>query len=126
MSKKIRVRALSIKQPFAEAILRGIKTYEVRNRPVRIRERVYIYASKTLPDEGIQRQQAERYYGEMNAKPGDFPVGLLVGTVEIFDCDGGPRPIDFRWHLASPERLPQPIKPENPDPQIWFFPFRNK
>ena len=39
--------ALSIRQPYAELILRGVKTIEYRSRPTRkIGERFYIYASK--------------------------------------------------------------------------------
>lgn len=43
--------ALSIRQPYAELILRGIKTVEYRSRPTRIiGERFHIYASqKKLP-----------------------------------------------------------------------------
>ena len=41
------MRALSIRQPFAELILRGIKTVEYRTQPTRILgERFYIYATK--------------------------------------------------------------------------------
>jgi hypothetical protein len=41
------IRALSIRQPFAELILWGIKTVEYRSRSTRIiGERFYIYASK--------------------------------------------------------------------------------
>jgi hypothetical protein len=41
------MRALSIRQPFAELILRGIKTCEYRSRPTRIvGERFWIYAAK--------------------------------------------------------------------------------
>src|SRR3954452_22760527 len=41
------MRAVSIRQPYAELILRGIKTVEYRSRPTRIvGERFYIYASK--------------------------------------------------------------------------------
>jgi predicted transcriptional regulator len=41
--------ALSIRQPYAELILRGIKTVEYRSRPTRIiGERFYIYASKAV------------------------------------------------------------------------------
>ena len=40
------MRALSIRQPYAELILRGIKTVELRSRSTRIvGERFYIYAS---------------------------------------------------------------------------------
>ena len=38
-------RALSIRQPYAELILRGIEPIEFRSQPTRImRERFYIYA----------------------------------------------------------------------------------
>ena len=41
------MRALSVRQPFAELILRGIKTVEYRSRATNIiGERFYIYASK--------------------------------------------------------------------------------
>ncbi len=40
------MRALSIRQPYAELILRGLKTIEYRSRPTRIiGERFYIYAA---------------------------------------------------------------------------------
>ena len=41
------MRALSIRQPYAELILRGIKTVEYRSRSTRIiGERFHIYAIK--------------------------------------------------------------------------------
>ena len=46
MPPRPRMRALSIRQPYAELILRGIKTIEYRSRRTRIiGERFYIYAS---------------------------------------------------------------------------------
>jgi len=46
-SDKWRMRALSIRQPYAELILRGIKPIEFRTRPTKIiGERFYIYASR--------------------------------------------------------------------------------
>ena len=107
------MRALSIRQPYAEQILRGKKQFEYRGRPTNIRERVYIYASLTpgyLED-----------WEEMKMQPGDLPTGVLVGTVEIKDCTG--KPGDYEWHLAKPERLQRKLKPkEHPQP-AWFYPF---
>ena len=41
------MRALSLRQPYTELILRGIETVEYRSRPTRIiGERFYIYATK--------------------------------------------------------------------------------
>ena len=49
---KIIILALSIRQPFAEEILRGIKKIEYRSRSTKIiRERFYIYASLKRPEE---------------------------------------------------------------------------
>ena len=106
-------RALSLKQPYAEQILRGDKRAEYRDRPTRIRERVYIYASRT-PGPAAE-------FAKMNLHPGDLPVGVLVGTVEIVDCTGGGK--RYAWHLARPERLAQPLKPANRAQPIWFYPF---
>jgi predicted transcriptional regulator len=47
MADKSAMRALSIRQPYAELILRGIKPIEFRSRPTRIiGERFYIYAGQ--------------------------------------------------------------------------------
>ena len=48
--------ALSVKQPFAEAILAGKKKHEYRSVPTRrLNERVYIYASQRPRDTPISR-----------------------------------------------------------------------
>jgi hypothetical protein len=49
--------ALSIRQPFAELILRGIKTVELRTKPTRIiGERFWIYASKRRGKKGADAE----------------------------------------------------------------------
>ncbi len=88
------MRALSIRQPYAEQILRGTKKFEYRGRPTHIRERVYIYAAM---NPGVAEA-----WEEIKMQPGDLPVGVLVGTVEIKDCMGESG--DYEWHLAKPER----------------------
>ena len=110
-------RAFSIRQPYAEMILRGSKTIEYRSMVTNIRGRVYIYASLTPgPLEDFEK---------INAKPGDFPTGLLVGTVEIVGCK---TPLffehNYHWLLDKPERLPEPIKADNKSQPSWFIPFK--
>lgn len=47
--------ALSIRQPYAELVLRGIKTVEYRSRPTKIiGERFYLYAAFRLDAGGIR------------------------------------------------------------------------
>lgn len=105
--------ALSVRQPYAELIMRGKKKYEYRSLITHKRGRVYIYASMTPGD--------EHDFKRLGLKPGDLPTGVLVGTVEITNCTG--RPGDYEWHLANPERLPELIKPERKPQPVWFKPF---
>lgn len=106
-------RALSIRQPYAEMILRGEKKVEYRSMLTNIRERVYIYASKTPGDEDA--------FKKLKLMPGDLPVGVLVGTVEITGCTGEPG--NYKWHLSNPERLAKTLIPENRPQPVWFHPF---
>jgi hypothetical protein len=108
-----KIRALSVCQPFAEQIIRGTKSIEYRSRPTKIRERVYIYASKT--------PRPLENWKEVDMQPGDLPTGVIVGTVEVVGCTG--RPGDYEWHLANPRRLAKPIKPKNHPQPAWFYPF---
>lgn len=105
--------ALSVRQPYAELIMRGKKKFEYRSQPTKKRERVYIYASLTPGD--------ERDFRDLKLKPGDLPAGVIIGTVEIVNCTG--RPGDYEWHLANPERLAESIKPEKKPQPVWFIPF---
>jgi hypothetical protein len=108
-----RMSALSIRQPNAEQILRGVKKTEYRNMPTNRRERVYIYASKTPHD--------SRSWNKIGLKPGDLYTGVLVGTVEVAGC----RKVrgEYGWDLAKPIRLKRPLKPKNHPQPAWFYPF---
>ncbi len=95
------MRALSIRQPWADHILDGTKTIEFRSINTRIRERVYIYASMK--------------------SSGTLPTGKIVGTVEIHDAKkvGG----EYQWLLRNPRRLKRPIKPKKHPQPVFFNPF---
>lgn len=107
------MRALSIRQPYAEQIMRGTKTIEYRSRPTHIRERVYIYAGKQPGETSAFRA--------MKKTSGDLPTGVLIGTVEVVDCNG--KPGNYQWHLAKPKRLAQLLKPQKHPQPAWFYPF---
>jgi hypothetical protein len=74
--------ALGIRQPWAELILRGVKTIEVRVVPTNVRGAIYVYASRK-PGEGENVERASTMHGLDAAK---LPRGVLIGTVEIVDC----------------------------------------
>ena len=112
-SNKIQNRALSVRQPFAEQIMLGTKKKEYRSQLTYIRGRVYIYASKT------PRIDA---YKKMKVEPGTFPVGVLVGTVEIVDCIK--KSGEYHWILANPKRLKTLVEPETHPQPVWFKPYK--
>ena len=83
------------------------------------------WTSPELLDWVLGKQLAEPgFFEELGAKLGDFPTGLLVGTVEIVGCEKSDPSGEFNWQLANPERLAEPRKPENKPQPVWFTPFR--
>jgi hypothetical protein len=113
------MRALSIRQPYAELILRGIKTIEYRSRPTRIiGEEFYIYAALKPGDP----PDGPAGFSLLGCQPHELATGLIVGTAMIARCarDGHKR---YEWHLAGVKRLDLPAKPANQPQPIWFWPF---
>ena len=107
------MRALSIRQPYVEQILRGTKRIEYRSRSTQIRGRFYLYASRSPGpiDE----------FESLGVEPGDLPTGVIVGTAELVDCTKGGR--FYEWHLRDPRRLARPRRPANHPQPAWFNPF---
>jgi hypothetical protein len=147
------MRALSIRQPYAELILRGIKTVEYRTRPTRILgERFHIYASK---GSGVRVQGSAKAWSRDLAAgdaalpewmielaeqiklipPGtELPRGVIVGSAVVERCEAiGPQRSEvtghrsetsfFAWHLADVERARTLLKPKRQPQPAWFKPF---
>ena len=111
------MRALSIRQPYAELILRGIKTIEYRSRPTKIiGERFYIYAARKWA--GVNGHSSD------GIEPGDSPTGVIVGTAVISHVtNGGTGASAYEWHLSDVKRLDKPRKPKRQPQPVWFRPF---
>src|SRR5688572_5536560 len=129
--------ALSIRQPFAELILRGVKTVEWRSRPTRvIGRRFFIYASKgtakkavwsrdlAVPGEALPTWMIELAGQVGMIEPGALallPRGVIVGSAVIEKVSR----LDsmYRWHLADVERARTLRKPTGRPQPVWFQPF---
>jgi hypothetical protein len=108
-------RALSVRQPFAWAILEGKKKIEYRSRRMNIRERVYIYASLQPRED----EHFERLLRKAGLTIEELPRGCILGSVEIIDCqeneDG-----EWEWKLANPIKFKRRLFAKNsPQPVIW-------
>lgn len=109
------IRAISIRQPHAEAILRGTKKRELRKMPTNIRETVWIYASRKA-DGRDARYRIEK-------DPEDLPRGVIVGTVDIVGCRKNDDPeYKFAYILKNPRRLPRVKRPTNDARPVFWRP----
>jgi len=101
------MKALTVRQPYAEAIAAGDKTIEVRSRPTKHRGALAIHAAKSIAS-GYSREECE-----------GLPLGSVVCVVEVIDCrplsraDLGKARVSegfrtqgkFAWVLESPRRV---------------------
>lgn len=90
------MKALSLKQPWAELILRGKKKIEIRKWNTKFRGRFLIHASKN-PDE-----KAMKKFGFKN-----LPCGFIIGQAELVNVkrykDEREFNKDKHFHLATSE-----------------------
>jgi hypothetical protein len=75
-------KAISIRQPWAWAILHAGKDIENRSWYTPVRGRVWIHAGKKIDKDDIVYIES-RFGIEV---PRDLPTGGIVGSVEIVDC----------------------------------------
>lgn len=80
------MKAITIQQPYAYAIVVGIKQYETRSRRTNIRGRVAIHAGKKVSS-SFEKIVSKCYIGNIETG-GKLAVdlGAVIGTVEIVDC----------------------------------------
>jgi hypothetical protein len=108
------MKALSVRQPWAWAIVTGIKTVENRSRPTRHRGPLVIHASRS-------RRSLRGDFSNLlpNLPPVEqLDFGALVGVVEVVDCvpvaevEGDPFAVGpWCWLLAGARRIrPIPFK----------------
>ena len=127
--------ALGIRQPWAELILRGIKTIEVRSLGTQLRGPIYLYTGKQFADIPAAETMLRRHAIDRD----ELTLSRLVGTVEIVDsrpctaadADAACVPAEVlrgkqAWCLANPVRLEEPFKPRFVPYGVWFYPFKRR
>lgn len=139
------MKAFTVYQPYAHAIVTGRKGYETRPRKTNIRGRVAVHAGAKNPEEVantvdlISEMEGMRF-AEVRKRMAhwDYPCGAVVGTVEIVDCVhveeivdkltplekalGDYSPGRFAWVLQNPIMFDKPI-PARGQQGWWNWPF---
>jgi hypothetical protein len=124
------MKTLSLKQPFAELILQGRKTIELRKWNTQFRGEFLVHSSK------IPNLEAMKKFGF-----NDLPCGFILGKVELVDVKHYPNELehskdkdkhlaDFTWGsygfiLNNPKRFDNPI-PTKGNLGFWEFELPNK
>lgn len=131
------MKALTIKQPWAWAILAGLKDIENRTWSTKFRGRVLVHAGldKKLDEYPMnlvfnqdQLDEISKQYNEIELCSRLGPFGAIIGSVEIIDCvqnhpsiwaekienspfdrESNPKKI-YNFVLANPIKLKEPIK----------------
>ena len=103
------LRCLTVKQPWAWAIVVGLKDVENREWAPRYRGRLGIHAGRRVDPEGFAFM---RRLGI--TPPPHLPTGALIGIVDLVDVvEGSPSPWAFdgqkHWLLRSARVLDRPI-----------------
>jgi len=116
-TKKPSIKALTIRQPWAELILRGRKPFELRSWKTHYRGPILIHSA----------MKVNSYFArELGLNPEKLITGAFVGVAVLSDvrpytradskllkerrAGGGWYPNLFSWVLTKPRRLSAPIK----------------
>lgn len=118
------MKAVVIHQPYAWAIVRGVKRFENRSWATAFRGRLAVVAGKSRASLGDWGDWNPAVMVDLPRWP-DLPFGAVVGTVDLVDCltlDAAERYAaercpeqdefasgPFCWLLANPLALPKPI-----------------
>ncbi len=129
------VIAVGIRQPWAELILQGIKTIEIRTVNTRQRGRIYLYASKKPAETSVAKSAATKH--GLNVE--ELPRGVVVGSVDLHatrparhrDAAAACVPADmlcekFAWELRDAVRFTEPLAVRFLPYGIWFYPWKRR
>jgi hypothetical protein len=88
------MKIISIRQPWASLIARGLKDVENRTWPTLYRGPVLIHASQRA--DSISSDELERRFGI--SPPSTIPLGGVVGIAEVVDCV---KPCASKWYAPG-------------------------
>lgn len=87
VNRGIALKTLTLWQPFASAILLGLKRFETRGRRTNHRGLLAIHAAKRTPDMGVIEQTVPLLTTDQRRRiPQRWPTGCVLGTVQVRDC----------------------------------------
>lgn len=93
------LKALSLTQPWASAVILGNKKIETRSWRTNYTGTIAIHAAKGFPKWAREFAETERAFGRI---PGRLPFGAIIGIVTVNGCQ---RTEDTAPYISGLERL---------------------
>tara|TARA_R110000868_G_scaffold119513_5_gene317294 strand:- start:26335 stop:26769 length:435 start_codon:yes stop_codon:yes gene_type:complete len=136
------MKTLTVKQPWASLIVKGIKDIENRTWKTKFRGRILIHASAKIAGsrlDSLNQEQFDVLVDKNNG--GNYDCSSIIGSVEIVDCvinhesiwaekspefttnranQEGFKPI-YNWVLANPIKFEQPIENVKGKLSLWEY-----
>ena len=120
------MKALSVKQPFADSKCKGDKNIEFRSRPISYRGELLICSSKS----------ARGNFKEVNGVLMPLPIGVALCIVRVIECRpmatkdkkvfGAPLFIDGCWSWIFDKNYCEAVKPVLVKGSVSFFNVEDK
>jgi hypothetical protein len=124
------MKCISVIQPWATLLVRGVKRIETRRWRTHHRGRLAIHAAQNFPEDARARSLAEPFCSHLRQAGfrhwSELPRGAIIGTVDLLDCVPAEQArreltesaeLDFgdyssnhwAWRLANPVAFAVPI-----------------
>ena len=106
-------RVLTVRQPWAWAIIHGGKDVENRSWPTKHRGPLLIHAGSAFERNGYD--EVQWLARQPSPAPSDFVHGAIIGVVNLVEClRDAPSPwaVEGQWHWSLHD--PRPITPSYP------------
>jgi len=116
------MKTLSIINPWAHLIMYHGKNIENRTWYTKYRGRILIHVSKTLLrgynillTDLVSNGLLERLFTPEEIQKINTECGMIIGSVELYDCEPGNRivpwgeSVPYHWKLRNPQPLEKPV-----------------
>lgn len=104
---------LTVRQPWAWAIIKGGKDVENRSWPTKYRGPLFIHAGSAFERDAYERVRG--LASQAPPPPGDFIHGAIIGVVELADCVPSSPSVwavldQWHWCLREPREMTAPFR----------------
>lgn len=126
------MKTLSVKQPWADLLVSGLKDIENRTWATKYRGKLLIHAS-TRPDKGLFDNLT---FDQLYSLPRTYisncnlQYGSIIGMVELIDCVQNDKSVwaengVYNWKLKNAIKFDKPITNVKGSLMFWDFPIEN-